>query len=90
MQQQVFSITQINEYLRGKKIELDGVEEVHSVRLRVVKDFLDSGEPFVKFVFSLNFCLVAFLVFPVCSKSLFCNVIHAARTNLHFYPLTFV
>ena len=38
-----FALGREDEYLGGKEVELDGVEEVHGVGLRVVEDFLDGA-----------------------------------------------
>ena len=76
-----------DEYLRGKEVQLDGVEEVHCVRLRVVQDFLDGAEPVVQLVLVLReFGLLAVLVFPVGGKALLCHLVHAVRAYLHLNP----
>ena len=67
----------------GEEVELDGIEEVHRVGLRVVQDFLDSAQPVVEFVVVFG-CVVAIFVFPVGRKSLFGNFVHALGTYLYF------
>ena len=79
-----------HKYLRRKQVELDGIEEVHRVRLRVVENLLDSLQPSVQFVlrYALRIHRVAvILIFPVSGKTLFCDVIHVGRAYLHLYPL---
>ena len=76
-----------DENLGGKKVQLDGVEEVHSVGLGVVKDFLDGAQPVVEFVLVLgNLPVLAVLVFPVSGKALLGNLVHAVGAYLHLYP----
>ena len=77
--------------LAGKEVQLNGVEEVHGVGLRVVKNFLDGAQPLVQFglVLSVLFILVvALLVFPVGGQSLLGNLVHAVRAYLHLYPVS--
>ena len=76
-----------DEYLIGKEVELDGVEEVDGIWLWVVEDFLDLVEPFVESVVGSLSVSVAILVLPVCSKAVLSDVIHAAASYLHLNPL---
>ena len=77
-----------NEYLLGIKVQFNGIQEIHCIGLRVVQYFLDSGEPSVQFVFAVLLGLSAILVLPVCGKALLCYIVHTARANLQFYPLS--
>ena len=80
-----------DEYLAGKEVQLDGVEEVHGVGLWVVKNFLDGAQPLVQLGLVLGvllFLVVALLVFPVGGQSLFGNLVHAVRAYLHLYPVS--
>ena len=71
------SLRREHEYLAGKEVQFDGVEEVHRIRLGVVEDFLDGAQPVVEFVLVLRvFLFHAVLVFPMGGKSLFCHLIH--------------
>ena len=72
------------EYLGGEEVELDGVEQVKGVGLRVVQDFLDGVEPFIQLVFVVG--RIGVFVFPMCCKALFSYVVHTVGTYLHFYP----
>ena len=83
-----FALRGKDKYLGCKQIELDGVEEVHSVRLWVVEDFLDGAKPLFQFAFVL--LSRAILVFPMSGKALFGNVVHAFASDLHLYPLSLV
>src|SRR5574344_339843 len=73
-------------YLRCKKIKLNGIKKVHCVRLWIIKNFLNGMQPVFKFSFVLRCIRRSFLVFPVSSKTLFCDFIHPVRTDLYFYP----
>ena len=53
--------------------------------MRVIENFLDGAEPVVQFVFVFRI-FAAFLVFPVGCESLFCHLVHAVGTDLHFNP----
>ena len=76
-----------NEYLAGKEIQFDGVEEIHRVGLRVVEYLLDGTQPFVQLVFVLSvFLFHAVFIFPVGGKSLLGYLIHAVRAYLNLYP----
>ncbi len=72
----------------SEEVELDGIEEVHGIRLRIVQNLLDGAEPVVQLV--LIFCIftfVSFLVFPVGSKPLSAtSSIRSERicTSIHF------
>ena len=80
-----------HEYLRSKEVELDGVEEVHCVRLRVVENLLDGMQPLVEFSLVLGeLYFSSLLVFPMGSKSLFGNLVHAVGAYLHLYPSTLI
>ena len=68
-----------------KEVELDRVEEVERVGLRVVEDFFDRVEPLVQFVLVVSGVLV--LIFPVCGKTLLGDVVHAVGADLHLNPL---
>ena len=72
-----FSLWGEHEYLTGKKVQFDGVKEVHSVWLWVVEDFLDGTEPFVQLCLVLRvFLFHTILVLPVSGKTLLCNLVH--------------
>ena len=75
------------EYLACEEIELDSVEKVHRIGLRVVKNLLDCRQPVVEFGIVVNVFVVAFLVLPVCCKSLFCHLVHMVGAYLHLNPL---
>jgi len=76
-----------HEYLGSKQVELDGIEEIHCVGLRVVQYFLDGTQPVVQFlVVIFGFFL---LVFPVCGKALLCQFVHSVRPDLYLDPLSF-
>ena len=75
-----------HENFARKEVELDGVEEVHGVGLRVIEDLLDGAQPVVKLALVVH-DHVALLIFPVGSKSLFCHLVHVVRAYLHLYPL---
>ena len=68
-----------------KEVELNRVEEVERVGLRVVEDFLDRIEPLVQFVLVVSGVLV--LIFPVRGKTLLGDVVHAVGADLHLNPL---
>ena len=68
----------------GIEIELDSIEQIERIWLRVVKDFLDRIEPAVEFALVVRRILI--LVLPMRSKSLLCNVVHTIGTNLHLNP----
>ena len=73
-----FSLRGKYEYLTGKEVQFDGVEEVHGVGLWVVEDLLDGAKPLVQFGFVLRiFFFYAVFVFPMGSKSLLRNLVHA-------------
>ena len=67
-----------DKYLACKEVQFDSVEEVHSVRLRVIENLLDGTKPVVEFRFILSIFLIlqTILVFPVCCESLFCHLVH--------------
>ena len=79
-----FTLGGEDEDFRGEEVELDGVEEVHGVRLWVVEDFLDGVEPVVELCVFAYFTL---LVFPVGGEALLRYLVHALRADLHLYPL---
>ena len=83
-----FTLGREDEYLRSEEVQLDGVQEVDGIGLRVVQDFFDGAEPTLQFAFVL--AAAAFLVFPVCGKALFGHIVHALAADLHFYPLAVV
>ena len=80
-----FSLGFEDKYLLSKEIELDSIEEIHSIWLWIIKNFLDSAEPVIEFSLIIGFA-IALLIFPMGGKSLLCNLIHAVGTNLHLYP----
>ena len=67
------------------EVELDGIEEVHRIRLRIVQNLLDSAQPVVQLVLILSI-FATLLVFPVGCKSLFCYLVHAVGADLYLYP----
>ena len=72
-----FALGGEHEDFRSEKVQLDGIEEVHRVWLWVVQNLLDGAKPFVQLVLVLCiFYILAFLVFPMGSKTLFCYLIH--------------
>ena len=76
-----------DEYLAGKKVELDGIEKVHGIGLRIVKDLLDGAQPVVQLALILgDLHEVALFVFPMSGKSLLGHLVHFVGTNLHLYP----
>lgn len=70
--------------LCGEEVEFEGVEEVDSVGRGVVEDVLDCLEPDVELTLLL---VLPYLVFPMGGKALFGYLVHAARANLHLYPV---
>ena len=80
-----FALRSEHENLGSKEIELDGIEEIHGVGLRVVENLFDGGEPVAQFAFVLgNLC--ALLVFPMGGKTLLGHFVHTLGTNLHLNP----
>ena len=76
-----------HEDLRGKEVQLDGVEEVHRVGLRIVENLLDGSQPLVQLIFILRvFAIYTVFIFPVGGKALFRNLVHAVGTDLYLYP----
>ena len=75
-----------HKYLARIKIELDSVEKIHRIRLRVVQYLLDCGEPAIQFILAILCLLAAVLVFPMGGEPLFGNFIHAAGAYLELYP----
>ena len=75
-----------DEYLRGKKVELDGIEKVHGIWLRVIKNLFDGTEPVVQFVLVFRVLDVPFLVFPVGGKPFLCHLVHTVGAYLYLYP----
>ncbi len=69
---------------RGKQIQLKCVEKVDGVGFGIVKDVLDCRQPGIKLALLVA---LAYLIFPVCGKSEFGNLIHPSRTNLHLNPV---
>ena len=77
-----------DENLAGKKVQLNGIEEVHRIWLWIVENLLDGAQPFVQFVLVLrNLALSTILVFPVGCQTLLCNLVHAVRAYLHLNPV---
>ena len=74
-----------DEYLGSEEVELDSVEEIHRVGLRVVENLLDGAQPVVELalVFSV---LLSLLVFPVGGEALLGYLVHAVAAYLHLYP----
>ena len=68
----------------GIEIELDSIEQIERIWLRVVKDFLDGIEPAVELALVVRRILI--LVLPMRGKSLLRDVIHTIGTNLHLNP----
>ena len=64
-----------DKYLRRKEIQLDSIKEIHRIRLRIVKNLLNRTEPFVQFALILGY-LITILILPMCSKTLFSNLVH--------------
>ena len=82
-----FAFRSKHKYLGSKEVQLDGIEEIHCIGLRVVEYFLYGVQPIVQFSLVLsNLC--AFLILPVGSKSLLGNLVHTVGTYLNFNPLT--
>ena len=75
------------EYLACEEIELDCVEKVHRIGLRVVENLLDCRQPVVEFGIVVNVFVAAFLVLPVCCESLFSHLIHMVGAYLYLNPL---
>ncbi len=73
----------------GKEVQLNSIEEVHGIRLGIIKNLLDGAQPFVQLILILsNLALSAILVFPVGCQSLLGNLVHTIRANLHLNPMT--
>ena len=89
-----FSFRRKYEYLLSKQVQFDGIEEVHRIRLWVVKDFLNSNQPFVQFCIIVSrgyvFLCSPVFVFPMSSEALLGNVVHALTAYLYLYPLAIV
>ena len=65
-------------YLVGIQIQLDGIQKVHGIGLGVIQYLLDGREPLLQLVFAILLSLASILVFPMGSKTLLCNIVHAA------------
>ena len=84
-----FALGGEHEDLGGEEVQLDSVEEVHRIGLRVVEDILDGTQPLVELVLVLRIlALYTVLVFPVGSKTLFGHLVHTVGTNLYLDPFT--
>ena len=83
-----FSLRGKDKYFGCKEVQFNGIEEVHGIGLWVVQDFLDGAKPFFQFAFV--FVSRPVLVFPMCGKSLFSDIVHAFASDLYFNPLSFV
>ena len=83
-----FALWGENKDFTGKQVQLDRVEEVHGVGLRIVKNLLDGAEPLVQFglVLSVFFLFLTLFVFPVGRESLLGNLVHAVTAYLHLNP----
>ena len=85
-----FSLWSKDKDFRCKKIKLDGIKEIHCVRLWIIKNFLNRNKPLIEFAFASLLSLFAVLIFPVSSKTFFRNLIHAAASYLHLYPFALI
>ena len=83
-----FSLRCKYKYFGSEQIQLDGVKEIHCVRLWIIQNFFDGAKPFFQFAFIT--VVVSVLVFPMGSKTLFSDVVHSFATDLHFNPLTLI
>ena len=81
-----FTFGRENEDFTGKEVELDGIEKVHRVGLRIIKDLLYGAQPVVQLIVIIAL-LVMFLIFPMGGKSLFGNFVHSIRPDLYLNPL---
>ena len=66
------------------QVELDVVEQVECVGLRVVEYFFNRVKPLVELILIVGRIFV--LILPMCSKAHFGNVVHAVGAYLHFNP----
>ena len=83
-----FTLRSKYKYLRCEKIKLDCIQKVKGIGLRIIQNFFDGFQPFAKL--SFVFTSSSFFVFPVCSKTLLCYIIHSLTSDLNFNPLSFV
>ena len=68
------------EYFGCEEVQLDSIEEVHSVRLWIIKNLLNSTEPVVQFTVILAdfpYWSNAVFIFPMCGKTLFGYFVHS-------------
>ena len=77
-----------DEYLVSIEIELDVVQEVNGIGLRVVQDFFDGLQPLGQL--ALVLASSALFVLPVGGEALFGHVVHPLTAYLHLYPLAVV
>ena len=65
---------------------MDHVEQVESVNIRIHKDFLYLGDPFVHLALVARKAVL--LVCPMCSDTFFSDLVHSSRTDLDLDPYT--
>jgi hypothetical protein len=68
--------------LFGQEAGLEILEKIDGIVILCVEDFPDLLEPLIKAAFIGS----AFLVFPVCGKALFGDLVHPPGPDLYFYP----
>ena len=83
----LFSFWGENENFGGCEVIVDYVQQFKGIHIGIHEYFLDLGYPFVHFAFTLAHYAFPF-VGPVGSNAFFCNVVHTAGPDLHFYPYT--
>ena len=69
----------------GIETEVNGVEELHTLRVGMVQYLTDCIQPDLELVILLD---ITILVSPVCRQSLLCDLVHAPATYLYLYPLS--
>ncbi len=71
--------------LARKEIEFECIEKVDGIWVGVIKYILDGAQPHCQLTLFLRF--TPDFIFPMGGKSLFGNLVHAARAYLHLYPV---
>src|SRR5574344_459156 len=73
--------------IAGSQIVVNHIQQVECTHIRTHKYLLDLGKPFVHL--TVIFTQIAiFLVCPMCSNTLFCNIVHSLSPDLNFNPDT--
>ena len=68
----------------GVETEMDGVKELHTLRVWMIEYLANGIKPCLKLVVFLH---GAILIAPVSCQPLFCYFIHPLATDLHLNPL---